>query len=248
MKAGFSEFQFAYGCTRELEDRTFWFGRLGAPLIPSLVQEELFASDVIFWRGPLKPIFIQYKLSEKLAHRTAKERHLFGGSAYFRFKPYPQSISNQHNKLVDLGRKTPNVFYCAPAFITETEYFSFHNTKAVITNSVFVPCGQLPHNSGRNQHSVVFNISPRFSGYWCSDPIQIEIRRGDKGFLDQLLERGESFSTSTALLDFLESILEIREFSIQTDQKTSRLQKIIDFAVSNYGLSIQLVSAKGTGE
>lgn len=71
MRAGFSELQFAYGCTREIEDGCFFAG-IGVPYFPSLVEEAKKGYDVKF-PTLLAPIFLQYKVADEMVRQSAGE-------------------------------------------------------------------------------------------------------------------------------------------------------------------------------
>lgn len=73
MKPSFSELQFAYGITREIEDGLVW-GQVGIPTFPNLNQEANLGFDVAFNTNvPAIPIFLQYKVPVKLTRKNATE-------------------------------------------------------------------------------------------------------------------------------------------------------------------------------
>lgn len=69
MKPSFSEFQFAYFVTREMDDWHIW---LYGPYIPNQVDEGGGGFDVALLND-FVAIFLQYKLSDKLTVSRARE-------------------------------------------------------------------------------------------------------------------------------------------------------------------------------
>jgi len=124
MKPSFSEFQFAYSVTRELDDNP---ARLfGLPYIPNQREEALHGYDVAFPNGFI-PLFLQFKLAERLIQPNANQWNDFNRS-YFRFNIYPDNRSHQHNSLRQLALSDSNflVCYCAPLFIEFQDLMQYH--------------------------------------------------------------------------------------------------------------------------
>ena len=93
MKPEFSEFSYGFVLTNELVDR-FSLRRLGvAPSLPSQYAEGQSGGgyDV---KLPTVPIFLQFKLSDVLKSKSAKESGTLG-LPYYRFKIWSKSASDQ---------------------------------------------------------------------------------------------------------------------------------------------------------
>lgn len=82
MKPLLSEFSYGYALTEELASGTF--GPLtGAPIFPSLLAEGALGYDIAMpFHGA--PLFLQFKLSDKLVRNTAGEV-AYLGVPYYRF-------------------------------------------------------------------------------------------------------------------------------------------------------------------
>jgi len=180
MRVGFSELQFAYSCTRELEKGAL-FPSIGVPYFPSLYEESRIGADVVFGT-PISPVFIQYKVAEYMVRSDATYRKLFG-KKFFQFPIYPANKSPQHNLLVNLSLRQPYVYYCSSTFQSYNEFELSHISQTVVSRSIFIPVRGLPHNVGSNRHNIVFQLSP-LKGYWCSDPMKIELSDWDEVVAD----------------------------------------------------------------
>lgn len=174
MRPDFSEFSYGYAATEEivtLNKATL----VAAPLFPSLYEEGKTGGgyDV---KIPIKgtPVFLQFKLSDCLERKNAKEYPTpIGALPYYRMHLRPKNHSDQHQLLIDLENSGESVFYIAPEFHLPTELNNFYFSKTVISNSAaFSPLdlGPLPDD---NQHYVVFERGTAV-GYFCSDnPIEV---------------------------------------------------------------------------
>lgn len=181
MKRKVSEFSYGFVLTHELVNAySYWL--TAAPVFPSLIQEGRAGGgyDVnIPVRG--YPLFLQFKVSEYMKRRNAKESKLVG-LPYFRFALHRKTQSNQHQLLIELEKKDNAVFYAAPK-IHEVENLNdaFFN-KEVVVRSLFVSpaeIGELPDN---DIHRVVFS-SESPDAYYCSVPRRLK-----------LMVRGEYFT------------------------------------------------------
>ena len=169
MKPDISEFSYGYAVTEELVTKHKAIV-VGAPTFPSLYEEGKKGGgyDV---KIPIKgnPVFLQFKLSDRLERTTAKE-HQSGllSVPYYRMHLRPLKHSDQHQLLLDLESTGEAVFYIAPEFHLPAELNNFYLSRQVIGNSAaFKPSdiGPLPSN---DEHYVVFERAVSF-GYRCSD-------------------------------------------------------------------------------
>lgn len=162
METKFSEVQFAYSVTREIEDKILFSSLdLGRPHIPNQRQEAVGGYDVAFHGTSLISIFLQYKLPIKLTRSNATEWAEFNQD-YFRIKIYPDSDSHQHNILCDIARRDRRnqVFYCAPAFTEDAELSEHHSRREVANHSVFINCYDLPFINGSENHNICYTMNP----------------------------------------------------------------------------------------
>ena len=91
----FSEFQFTYGLTRELEGPTPGIGLIDLPRIPTQNQEAKIPADMVSslqdGTTKLAPLFIQYKRSEWMIRsnagqwETLEKQGINLSDGYFRF-------------------------------------------------------------------------------------------------------------------------------------------------------------------
>ena len=149
---------------------------VGAPAFPSLYAEGKKGGgyDV---KIPLKgtPVFLQFKLSDILKTKNAKEHATLGLKIpYFRMHLRPLKHSQQHQLLLDLENTGEAVYYIAPAFYRPKELDRYYLRKNVIKHSAaFSPIdiGTLPDSE---EHYVVFEKNSAW-GYRCSnDPTQVK--------------------------------------------------------------------------
>lgn len=187
MQTKFSEFQFAYSITREIEDKIIYSSySLGIPIMPTQNKEANLGYDVKF-KGSFCAVFLQYKLPAKLTRSSANEWGEFN-SPYFRIKVYADNESHQHNLLCNLAKcKRNRVFYCAPAFTEEKEFMDFHINRVVSRNSAFINAKGLKTISGDDNHVIVYQINPNKS-IMCSEPQYTEICSGWEQLLNFSLD------------------------------------------------------------
>lgn len=235
MRAEFSEMQYAYGATRELEFGTWLFPPLGIPYLPSQRKEVELGYDVAF-KGLYAPVFIQYKVPDKLTRNYAKEWRLFYGP-YFRFMIYPETVSPQHNILINLSKNQQFVFYLAPAFISYAEYYKYFNSRSITEESIFVPCNLLPRAYEEYHHIVYSNVSRGF--YWCSEAEPITGVLGIKDMIAYCREQPKKFTDLKYLIKHLEIQLDVQNREI--------LPSINDSDLANRLVQLQYASLYQTG-
>lgn len=179
----FSEFQFTYGLTRELESPTSGLGLIDLPRIPTQNQEAEIPADMVSalqdGTAQLAPLFIQYKRSEKMIRSNAgqwttlENRGIDLSNGYFRFRPY-LGDNEQHNKLVVLGQRQPLVFYVAPQFISHDEYRHHAANEELYENAAFIQCRDL-RRINHEDHYITYT-SEADRGVMCSEPETFPIR------------------------------------------------------------------------
>jgi hypothetical protein len=188
MRPDFSEFSYGYAVTEEIVTANK-ATLVAAPLFPSLYEEGI-AGGGYDVEIPMKgtPVFLQFKLSDCLERKNAKEYPTpIGNLPYYRMYLRPRNHSDQHQLLIDLEATGESVFYIAPEFHLPSELNGFYLSKTVVFNSAaFSPLdlGPLPDD---DQHYVVFERGTAV-GYFCSDK-PIEVRKTSiKEGLNRLVE------------------------------------------------------------
>lgn len=197
MKPSFSEFQFAYGVTRELEGGPGW-GVIDTPRIPTQKQEADFPADMVtrIKSGGVKlaPLFVQYKRSDWMKRSNAsswdqlKRLGYDLSDGYYRFQVYHEE-SKQHNKLVELASMQPFTFYVAPMFHEMDEYLSYVDG-SLIQNTTFIQCGKLDKISTED-HRVTYT-SQDSSGHMLSEPTRFSLRSAEELFNSDTLPQNAS--------------------------------------------------------
>lgn len=166
----FSEFQFGYGITRELEE--YFSDRLICPpFIPSQHLEMELGSDAVLnlrWSmPPAYPLFLQYKRSDRMVRSTAKEWSIFN-QKYYRFDIHTE---NQHNTLVDLDNKVGEACYVAPGFHNQYEYTEYHRSGSLANNSISISASRLERVNS-DDHRYAYTTEP-LRGAFLSEPRRI---------------------------------------------------------------------------
>ncbi len=179
MKPRFSEFSYGYAVTEELVKS----GNVaGPPEFPTLYAEGQSGGgyDVKIPFGI--PVFLQFKLSDYLSRRSAKEFDKFK-NPYYRMHLHRIDHSNQHRLLLEWENKGEAVFYIAPEF-HEPSVFSDHYLKNTIVehSAVFKPSA-IGSITDTENHYVVFE-SGTPHGYFCSE----EPKKIEKSFLTDELK------------------------------------------------------------
>lgn len=172
MKSQFSEFTYGFSVTNEL---LYYFrgNTSQSPIFPSLLEEGRDGGGYdmkINYDGI--PIFLQFKLSEFLYSKNAKEIDLFN-KPYYRFSLMPLKYSNQHKMLIDLESSGEIVYYSAPKFHTIKELNNYFSNNAIVANSIFISPTEIGRLPDDDEHSIVFDVNTT-SIYRCSTPKKIE--------------------------------------------------------------------------
>lgn len=168
MRALYTEFSLGFGISHEIQN-VLHSVSLRAPVFPSLLDERLVGWDVSF-RVWGKSLFLQFKRSDALTRRTAKQWPVFNTN-FYRFPVYRRAESPQHNLLVRLAASQTHVYYCAPLFYKDSDFNSYFMQKALLNYSLFIPCRSLPEVLDEDQHYVAYNASGR--AYFCSTPTPV---------------------------------------------------------------------------
>jgi hypothetical protein len=165
MRPEFSEFSYGFALTQEICD--LFADRLYAPAFPSLLAEGQTGGgyDVFI---PDAAIFLQFKVSDRLTTRAAKESSLLG-VPYFRAHLHRRNHSDQHELMLQLENCGNLAFYIAPAFTTNFDFNQNYSARTVAVESTFFAPSEIGPLPDDDPHYVVF----RNAGggiQFCSEP------------------------------------------------------------------------------
>lgn len=162
MDCDFSEFSYGYAAIREAEaELTAIYRSTGAPVLPSLVQEEKLG-----WDAKLRYVeyclFLQFKRVEYVSRRhPASPTWPSVGRPHYRFSI--DTDGHQHAALVDLeyslavGSDPGHIYYAAPAFHLQREFDEAYSYGSVLDKSHLVPPSEFPSSTGK--HHFVDDLS-----------------------------------------------------------------------------------------
>ena len=174
MEARLTEFSYGYCVTEELANQG-GPGFKAAPYFPSLYSEGKEGGGFDVQIG--NALFLQFKLSDELTRRSAKETQLgLLEPTFFRFWLHRRDRSEQHKMLIELEGKGNQVFYIAPEFADISSLDQAYNGSGVVTQSaMFSPSeiGPLPDDK---YHSVAFKAGVT-SGWFLSEPKPLKVQR-----------------------------------------------------------------------
>lgn len=255
-----SEFSYGFALTRELIALT---GDLkAAPVFPSLIAEGKKGGGYdVNLDIPGFPLFIQFKRSECMVRRTARETRspMNFATPFYRMKIAERSRSAQHEMLLDLDGGPNEVFYAAPLFHTVEELNKAYLANSVSAQSCYVRPSKIGKLDGEAHH-VAFD-KKRF--WVCSDPRQTEGLHGAE--LGTALERrlgseSRSFRDGPLgeRLSFVEEILGRRNISSASSREPiaasglepiaaltdSQLQRLGELSFQYFGAQLFIVQRR----
>lgn len=198
MRPDISEFSYGYAVTDELID---WYGTnlTAAPVFPSLYREGQQGGGYdVMLQGPGLPLFLQFKLSDGILSRRAREaKQGFLSIPYFRMHLRPARHSRQHEMLLQLDAEGHKVYYCAPAFHEIEDLNRFYLQRRIVSNSLWVRpsvIGELPDGK---DHYLAFQLhGPCF---FCSEPRKVDSRASFTDF-SSVIGRAFHEKAQTALM------------------------------------------------
>lgn len=230
MKPDISEFSYGFAVTRELASK---HNLIEAPEFPTLFQEGKKGGYDVKMPFRAQPLFLQFKLSDCLSYRSAKEHVPRKFEVpYFRMHLRPLKHSLQHKLLLALEGTGESVYYIAPQFYKSKDFNKCYLTNTVVSNSVFISpssIGSLPDN---DEHYVVFKAGSKI-GYLCSDnpePINIDSYRA---VFDNLRNRDRNRQVdSSFFINLTSSMIAILETTEEEhrQQKTDQEESLFDIA------------------
>lgn len=170
MKPVFSEFSYGFALTHELVNR-FRTTVLGAPILPSLIDEGRAGGFDVGLPTSGWTAFLQFKSAQLMKRSTAKHWDEYG-HGYFRFPIRPATYSDQHRLLLELADQAGFahfVAYVAPAFHEINELNAFFLNERVAENSVWIPVRSIGDILDNDEHWVIFDSAadtPRLRSDW----------------------------------------------------------------------------------
>lgn len=246
----FSETQFSFGITRELEDDIVWRS-LGYAKFPTLREEAELGYDVSFDHG-IHAIFLQYKVPKYLKRSNAKQWEVFQ-KPYYRFHIYKRSISNQHQKLYELSLRHPKTYYCSPGFHSFDDYYKYRSSSSISQHSIFIPVRGLGAIRDNERHFIAYNINPNVF-YMFSEPKEVKGIRGYK----ELLYSDQRYDSLKALTNFIyKSFSEEKKFNdfeskklVKSNNNNNRLyipkdlELIGEYLMTEYNVELLVVKSR----
>ncbi|MFA4939278.1 hypothetical protein [Brevundimonas sp.] len=243
MKPTISEFSYGFALTNELVG---WGDLAAAPVFPSLIEEGQAGGgyDVKLDRPGL-PLFLQFKRSDFMTRRSAREYRAVtrqGGTLavpYYRFAVTEEVVSRQHEMLLDVA---PNfVFYAAPRFHRIEEINAAWSANAVASRSQFVaPQAIGPLSPG--PHAVAFDGARVWT---CSDPREVQglssrelveklrgaLKNDDRSLRDRLPEVTRELAAAAARgrsrIEDIERSVAAQAAANKARRKAARLQEMV---------------------
>jgi hypothetical protein len=155
MECDFSEFSYGYAAIREAEaELTAIYKTAGAPVLPSLLQEEK-----IGWDAKLQyveyALFLQFKRIEYVSRpHPASPTWWAAGGPHYRFSI--DTDGHQHRALVDLetrlafGSDPGHVYYAAPGFHRQHDFDDAYSYGKVLDRSHILPPSEFGLDTGKH--------------------------------------------------------------------------------------------------
>ncbi len=161
---------------------------------------------------PGLPIFLQFKRSDRMVRRTARESHKFANLPFFRMHLRARRHSCQHQLLLDLEAKGNVVLYAAPGFTKPRELNVAYTSDTVAYQSLFVRPSAIGPLADDKSHHVAFQLPA--PAYFCSEPTRIKTENIHQLLTEVLPSRTKALPPRSATEFFLEvadQMLEIYE-------------------------------------
>lgn len=202
----FSETQFSYGISRELEDGHGPLRPIGPPYFPTRHDEQYLGFDVAWLTGS-RPLFLQFKRSKKLKDsRAIDDQWDYYQDTFYRF---PVKTSNdrgdwdQHERLVALGGMFEDTFYVAPQFVDWSEYTRYSASRSLNLHSVFLRCGSAPTPFDDQSHYICHRPQDSYGVFFSEseDPPRVDALGGFEELLGYMLDSGPAAETFDELRD-----------------------------------------------
>jgi hypothetical protein len=200
-----SEFSYAYGVTREVEELLRDQGLKATPFLPSLLHEAKLGFDVGFDR-PGTPLMLQFKLGQTMRRFVPTPGPTLQ-SPFWRYRIDTAERDGQFRLLLNAEQNGADVFYVAPRFHDWETYLEAFEKRHVVMNSLIVKPGAIrqtlnAHRVPDGEHKIVYDKS---TAYLYSEPIELS-HMSSSDFAEQLRAHVESRETSIGMV--LEQVFE----------------------------------------
>jgi len=183
LKPNISEFSFGYAFVEHIA-RTPGLPFAASPVFPSLIREGELGYDVELISEGV-PLFLQFKLSDCLVKRNAKEEPNLG-VPYFRMHIRSLRHSEQHRLLLDLENDGELVYYVAPMFHQPNELNDAYLAHEVLLRSMIIEPSAIGHLTINEEHYLAFNNNRDV--IVCSKPRKIEKRFAETNYFVSKVE------------------------------------------------------------
>ncbi len=225
-----------------------------APVFPSLIAEGRKGGGYdVNLDIPGFPLFIQFKRSECMIRRSARETKppMNFGTPFYRMKITEKWRSAQHEMLLELDAGPNEVFYAAPLFHTVEELNKAYLEGTVSDQSCYMRPGKVGKLDG-DPHHVAFDAQK----FWvCSEPREITGIGGPQfpaELEDRLNHRARPFGGAPLndALEFIGEILQRREISATFHAEPGelavdpRLQRLADISLQYFGAQLFVVQRR----
>ena len=233
VKSDISEFSYGFVVVNELAN---WPARnlRSAPYFPSLRSEARLGYDVKLDRPGL-PLFLQFKLSDRMVRNNAKEIRdgLFSrNSNFYRMHLRCGPGRSQHRLLLALEDKGEEVYYVAPAFSDPEKLTSHFVNRTVCQNSIFAR-PSFDGSKGRIRDNAGHHISFMLEGPWFfySEPEKINADFSFSEFskgIDESLQRIGETPLHERMGELLPKLIQAMEETAQAWRSVFRLKEQMD--------------------
>lgn len=156
MEPDLSEFSYGFALTSELVAK-FHLKRAGAPEFATQSAEGKPGGG---WdmKLPSVPIYLQFKRSDEMRRRTAREADLFAALPFYRMHLRRKDVSDQHQLMLDLEAGGKHVFYAAPGFANTDKLSECYTADTVAVCSMFVRPSAIGALKDQHKHHVAFQV------------------------------------------------------------------------------------------
>ena len=176
MHVEFNEFTYAFALLDSLPMVHTPHGKKMLPILPSTRAEAKLGYDARLDLTPCMPLFLQFKVCERMNRRSATGSQAIE-PPFYRFKIWPGKKSAQHEALLALNRIEPLVYYVAPRF-HQTEFLAYAHLSGKLPDySLWVKPRAIGPILDDLQHYIVYNDDGT-QRFFCSQPRRIEAYTG----------------------------------------------------------------------
>jgi hypothetical protein len=161
MNSDFSERQFETAVNIELTAALGPQMQPAVPVVPTTNQEAEAGWDALFRLGSGYSYFLQYKVVTSASRKSHWNEHLWDvhHRPYFRFSLHSDSTGEcrQHRLLSELRHRQPGVYYCAPGFVKEEEFWRRVQEGTLFEGCRLIDLADVPLRDHFGRHQVSFD-------------------------------------------------------------------------------------------